>query len=403
VTCGHPNPECINHYEIVRKYRCDDCGGLFICSCERDFALRHLAHQVRFGRVLETQERVPVNGFADRMCAECRGLPEQPHPKAAIYGLKGKVERFYWREIIKTQFELTAERYGRSIPPSPLEARKIRREALEKWKQVHRKTPKYDMTEQTEASFLREVVIPTRDLLGDYLTVEKDGQRLGKWKTSDGKLMSPEELVAMDAESQGYVVLRCERALISCLTATFLGQTIQDPYDPEVRPTYRGSTVGWTSSNRSTATIEIPLPTDFGTPGYSLRRGDQIQRELAALASGPSLLHAFDERLPFTISLRDYLWVAQPEVVDRTRVALRHLPLRVVLDSLAWVIGHLWARITGWPDLLLLSGDSYRFSEVKSPHDELSAEQMQWFRWARGSAEISCEIVRVRKQSRRFG
>ena len=403
MACIHPNPECINHYEIVRKYKCESCGGLFICSCEREFALRHLPHQVRVGCVLETQERVPVNGFAERMCAECRGLPERPHPMAAIYGLKGKVERFYWREIQKTQFELTFERFGQSTAPSPLEARKLRREALEKWKQIHKRAPKYDTSEPTEASFLRTVAVPTREIEGDYLPVEKDGKKIGKWRAADGRLVSPEELVSLDAESQGYLVLRGERALISCLVATFLGRTIQDPTDPDVRPTYRASTVGWTSTNRSTATIEIPLPTDFGTQGYSLRRADRIREELAELAETPSLMEEFDRRVPSTESLRDYLWAAERGVVDRARVALRYLPREVVLSSLTWVMGHLWARTPGWPDLLLLSPATYRFSEVKSPLDELSAEQMQWFRWACGPGAISCEIVRVRKRPRRVG
>ncbi len=403
MSCPHPNPECINHYEIVRKYKCEACGGLFICSCERDFALRHLPHQVRFGCVLETQERVPVSGFADKMCAECRGAREQPHPKAAIYGVKGKVERFYWREILKTQLELSAVQFGQSGSPSAAETRRLHREALDKWKQIHKATPKYDTSEPTEASFLREIAVPTRVVVGDYSPIEKDGQKVGKWKAPDGRLLSPEDLVALEAEAQGYLALRCERTLISCLIATLLGLVIQDPADPEVRSTYRASTSGWTPSKRNTAPIEIVLPTDFGTSGYSLRRADRIQEELAGLADAQSLLQEFDLRLSATESLRDYLWVAEPAVVERTRVALLHLPPEVVLKSVTWAIGHLWDRIPGWPDLLLLSSDAYRFSEVKSPHDELSAEQAQWFRWARGPAAISCEIVRVRKNLRRLG
>jgi hypothetical protein len=403
MTCPHRHPECINHYEIVRKYKCEACGGLFICSCERDFALRHLPHQVSVGCVLETQERVPVSGFADKMCAECRGVRELSHPKAAIYGIKGKVERFYWREILKTQLELSAVQFGRSTQPSPRETRRLHREALDKWKQIHKTTPKYDTREPSEASFLREIAVPTRVIVGDYSPIEKDGQKVGKWRAADGRLVSPEDLVALEAEAQGYVVLRCERTLISCLIATLLGQVIQESGDPEVRPTYRASTKGWASSKRNAATIEILLPTDFGTSGHWLRRMDRIKEELAVLADAPSLLQEFDQRLSITESLRDYLWVAESGMVERARIALRHLPAAVVLKSLTWAIGHLWDRIPGWPDLLLLSSETYRFSEVKSPHDELSAEQARWFRWAGGPAAISCEIVRVRKKFQRLG
>ncbi len=57
-----------------------------------------------------------------------------------------------------------------------------------------------------------------------------------------------------------------------------------------------------------------------------------------------------------------------------------------------------WNRQPGWPDLLLQSSSEYRFAEVKSPHDKLSLEQLQWFRWAVTEAEIPCEICRVRRQ-----
>lgn len=57
----------------------------------------------------------------------------------------------------------------------------------------------------------------------------------------------------------------------------------------------------------------------------------------------------------------------------------------------------LWQRQLGWPDLLLVREGAFRFSEVKTPNDELSQEQMRWFRWALGEARIPCEICRVNK------
>lgn len=399
MVCDHSNSECLNHYETVRKYRCSDCGNVYICSCEKEFALRHLPHQVREGCVLETQERVPVTGFADNMCAECRGLPEEPHPRAAIFGQKGKVERYYWREITKSYYQLLHERIGGQSPsrsPSPAEARALRREALKAWQQIHQTAPKYDTREETEAAFLREVSVPTREIEAEYVQVERDGQRVGRWKAPDGTLVSAEELAKREAESRGFLALRCERPIVSCLVATFLGQVIQAPADPQVRSTFRASTIGWKPGKRDTPTIEIPLPEDFGTPGYWLRRGEPIKRELESLVQAPSLEAEFVSRIPATESLRDYLWAADAEVLVESRIALQRLPPHVVLGAVAWIMEHPWDRIPGWPDLLLL-GDSYCFSEVKSPNDELSAEQMRWFRWACGPAAIACEIIRVRK------
>lgn len=341
-----------------------------------------------------------MTGFADSMCAECRGLLDEPHPRAAIYGQKGKVERFYWREITKSYYQLVDERCGSQSPqrsPSPTEDRALHREALTRWQKIHKTAPKHDTREETEAAFLREVSVPTRELRAEYVQVERDGQKVGKWKAPDGALVSAEELASRDAEAHGYLVLRCERSIASCLIATFLGEIIQARTDPQVRSTFRGSTIGWKPGSRDIPTIEIPLPTDFGTPGYWLRRGELIKQKLATLGLSSPLEAEFVSRIPSTESLRDYLWAADEEIVGRARIALQHIPRDVVLSALAWVMEHAWDRIPGWPDLLLLRSDSYRFSEVKSPIDELSTEQMRWFRWACGPAAVPCEIVRIRK------
>lgn len=186
MTCRHPHPECLNHYEIIRKYKCSDCGGVYICSCERDFSSRFLPHQVRFGRPIETQGHVPLDAFADNMCTECRGLHEEPHPKAAIYGVKGKVERYYWREIFKTYCRLLSEHFGEELPPeavvnnklSPV-TRELRRKALAHWQQMHKTAPKYDTREGTEAAFLKEVSVPVRELMGTMFKLSASANKSG--------------------------------------------------------------------------------------------------------------------------------------------------------------------------------------------------------------------------------
>jgi hypothetical protein len=72
---------------------------MFICNCEKELALMFLPRQVNFAQEYGTRQQFRVTGFAAHMCAECRGETEMPHPRAAIYGQKGKVERYYWREI----------------------------------------------------------------------------------------------------------------------------------------------------------------------------------------------------------------------------------------------------------------------------------------------------------------
>ena len=114
--CFHPEVKCLNHYEVFRKYRCKSCNQVLMCDCEQKLALTFLGHQVDFAHEYGTRERIPVDGFAPLICAECRGEREEPHPKAEIWGLKGKVERYYWREIFKTYYKLLFEHYGWDRP-----------------------------------------------------------------------------------------------------------------------------------------------------------------------------------------------------------------------------------------------------------------------------------------------
>ena len=76
---------------------------------------------------------------------------------------------------------------------------------------------------------------------------------------------------------------------------------------------------------------------------------------------------------------------------------MKVLPIDVVIASVEWAIGDFWQRQPGWPDFLLHNSDAFFFSEAKSPNDELSQEQMNWFRWAIEKAKIPCEICRLEK------
>jgi hypothetical protein len=87
MTCLHETVQCVNPFELVRKYRCEGCSQVMMCACDRETGERFLAHQLGEGCVLETQERVPVTlGLVEGVCRECRGLAPEPHPMAAIPG-----------------------------------------------------------------------------------------------------------------------------------------------------------------------------------------------------------------------------------------------------------------------------------------------------------------------------
>ncbi len=406
MNCEHSEVRCLNHYDTFRKYLCDDCGGVFICECERQLALAFLPHQVRFATGYGTHKKYPVKGFARSICAECRGEKEEAHPRAAIYGQKGKIERYYWREIFKTYcgyvldwLQQNSEQVKDILEfqaKFPKEAKELEKKAKKHWQSINKQSPKYNLKERTKAEFLSRVRVPLTKIEAKYRQIEKKGQKIGKWLNQSGELVSVEEIATEWYRSRDYTVLVCERKLISVLVATFLAHPIQDSGDPRVRPTFRSSTKGWTSQNRNTPLISILLPEDFGSAEHYKRREVAIQARIEQMKAINNLHALFDELLDDSESLRDYLWVNDEKAVELAQIALDVIPKEMIIAGIAWAIQDFWHRQPGWPDLFAYKKDNvFIFIEVKSPHDELSQEQMNWFQWAVEEARIPCEICRI--------
>jgi hypothetical protein len=406
VGCLHENVICLNHYEFFRKYLCYDCGKVWMCECEKELALQFLPHQVRYGTESGTQMRYPVSGFAQNICPACRGQKEEAHPRAAIYGQKGKIERYYWREIYKSYLgNVRSWLSERNIVVRDIidfenrfskEAKQMRKEAKKIWQFRHKEEPKYDLKEPTEAAFLLTVDVPQKYLVSKYVQIRKGKQRIGKWIGQNGEPSSAEDVVKDWYENEGFSVRKCERKLISVLVGTLCASVIQDTKDPRVRIVMRQSTRGWAFKKRGTPLIQFLLPEDFGTKGYFKRRSKAFNNLLKSLEK-TDLKASFEEMLNASKSLRDYLWVNDDEAVELGRIALRVMPQSLVLKCIGWAVRDFWNRQPGWPDLFVFRTNEFQFVEVKTPHDKLSLEQMSWFKWAIEKAAIPCEIFRLRK------
>ncbi len=138
---------------MVRKYRCETCGAVMMCQCDEDIGNELLPHQIKVGRDLDTQDRIPVTlGFVSAVCRECRGLSPIPHPRAAIRGQTTKIRRYYWRELRRREWEIFRE-WARAHGVAPRnavgpEAKAARaqaaEQALREIKELHARSPKYN-------------------------------------------------------------------------------------------------------------------------------------------------------------------------------------------------------------------------------------------------------------------
>lgn len=377
-----------------------------MCECELELAKTFLPHQTQSGQEFGTRRRYPVAGFAKAVCRACRGEPETPAPRAAIYNQKGKIQRYYWREITKTYYEnvlawarplgIAIENIMRIEADYPEETKQLKKKARRVWQQRHKEAPKYDTSERTPAQFLAEVPVPEIEVEAEYVREERGGAVVGKWRLSPTETGSAEDVAAMYYQSLGCDVYRCERKLISMLVSVLLWPVIQDPEDPCAQTVMRGSTVGW-RPDVQTPLIHFLLPRDFASGAYYERREAEFEARFAVLEEANDLEAIFESCLGGAETLRDYLWVAEHDAEELARAALSSIPRDVILSMVKWAIRDFWNRQPGWPDLLVLGQDEYRFSEVKSPNDKLSLDQMRWFEWALVEREnaLSCEICRV--------
>jgi hypothetical protein len=140
-------------------------------------------------------------------------------------------------------------------------------------------------------------------------------------------------------------------------------------------------------------------PADLHDPGFYDRRRDAVEKRLL-------LLHEPDAA--FAMIARHYRekeGLANPFVSWHAELLslISHLIHRVPPAGLAAVMRRLAQdikrRSRGFPDLFLWTDADYRFVEVKSENDQLSAAQYQWLRFF-GDSGIRVSLDNIRRRER---
>ena len=401
MTCAHEVVQCLNPYELVRKYRCEGCSQVMMCTCDQEIGKRFFAHQLRQGCVLETQERVPVTlGFVDDICRECRGLAPEAHPMAAIPGRTNKIQRYYWREIQFETFKRFADRaeaagFDSHAPYSP-EAKtlhkEVNREVLEEIKQLHAASPKYAYQEVSQAEVLSKYDVEEVRLDATFAPrVEGKGAGI-----IDGEeVVSAEEFVARHYQRAGWQTMFTESVPFHALFGIYMWLLIQDPDDPLSRIASFGSRSDYEGAKEGIV-IHTSLPSDFGTTGYAERRSEAIDEHLS---NGllDDLEWLFDYWLDHSSNFREYLWAHREEDVQRARRLIDVLPPEIIVHILRYLVGNYWGRYIGWPDLLIFKTEDFFFAEVKASRDKLSDAQKRWITDNATELHLPFKLVKIHR------
>lgn len=403
-SCNHPTVDCINHYEIIRKYKCETCGAVMMCACEEEFAKRFLPHQLSEGTDLQTRRRIPVTqGFQPNICNSCRGLSEEAHPKAEIYGASSKIRRYYWREILLQTTVRFADwglnegykDYDTALRVRRDEYEKIEKLVIEEIKYLHNQSPKYIFQEEAQSEVLAKNEVEIVNLAGIYTKTQNGKMGI----LAEDRPYSAEEFVRQYYSQKGYQVLTSESIPFHVLFGAFMWLLIQDTTDPLVRVVGFGDRSAF-DEGRSGQQIWIHLPEDFGTPGYASRRQEAIEKHFERIPKNKEeLLWLFDYWTDPSTGLRQYLWAHRSQDIERTRQLIQILSVDEIYRVLNYLVADYWRRYTGWPDLLVYKSDEYFFVEVKSSRDKLREDQKKWIYANTLELHIPFKLVKIHKQS----
>lgn len=404
--CPHDSLACLNQHELIRKYRCDDCGAVMMCMCDEAFGRRFLAHQLSEGCELETQQRVPVTaGFQSAVCNACRGLPLVPAPAAAIPGRTSKIKRFYWRELFFVETERMAD-WPADNPDATADAiaaarKQIEVDVLKEIKALHASSPKYETLEPSQSEVLSRYRVEIESFHPEYSAAPEKGAVV----VLNGETVSPEAFVAHHYEMLGWSAMPLESAPLHALFGVMLWLLIEDAADPKNRMVAFGSRTAF-EARESGEQIWMHLPEDFGTPGYGRRRMEAIDEHSAffflpdGYADRDQLLWLFDYWREPSKRLREYLWAHRDNDVDRARRLIEILPPETIVAILRYLIDDYWGRYVGWPDLLLFRDAGFRLVEVKSSSDKLSTEQMRWIGDNHDILKLSFGLAKLHRPAR---
>lgn len=403
VACKHLIVACLNHYELIRKYRCIDCGEVMMCNCDKPVGLEFLPHQLEFGTELESQKRIPVTlGFQPNICEECRGEPITAHPKAEIYGATSKIKRYYWREIIFEEYRLLSEwakDKGISVSIStrherPEEFGAIQKQALTNIKRLHKINPKYEYSDISQQEIIDEYEVALEDVHVLYVSEGLESKRIKAY----GGLLTPEEFGIRYYEERGFAALHTESTPFHVLFGVFLYSLIQDSRDARNSRIHFGRMMEPNDGGKES--VWTLKPDDFGSKGYFARRRAEIEEHFSLLPkTKDGLIELFDISLQKSADLRQYLWAFRVEDVAKARLSIEILPVDKTILILRYLITNYWARYLGWPDLLISDSGEYSFVEVKASKDKLSLDQKNWIKGNAEYLDLPFKILKLHRRT----
>lgn len=135
-------------------------------------------------------------------------------------------------------------------------------------------------------------------------------------------------------------------------------------------------------------------PSDLEDPSFFLNRNDQLRAMLATITSKATLLKHIETTFSEKEGIANRLVIWNESLIPTIKAIVDRVTLKSLKKVLMEMPKNIRDNCTGFPDLFIWKDRDYWFYEIKSPNDQLSAQQLFWLDYLQNSG-IKADVLRV--------
>ena len=135
-------------------------------------------------------------------------------------------------------------------------------------------------------------------------------------------------------------------------------------------------------------------PTDFYTPAFLRKRKPQLLDRLQVLHHADRFYRIIQHHYETKVGLSNPMVGWHDSILPLVAQCYACLAPEQISSVLLEMARDLRENTRGFPDLFVWDGTTYRFIEVKSPNDHLSAQQLYWLHFFQKQG-VKAEVIRV--------
>lgn len=136
-------------------------------------------------------------------------------------------------------------------------------------------------------------------------------------------------------------------------------------------------------------------PADFYTPTFLRKRKQQLLARLGVLHHADRFYNLIQHHYETKVGISNPLVGWHDSILPLVAQCYDRLAPEQISSILLEMAKDLRENTRGFPDLFVWTASSYRFVEVKSPNDHLSAQQLHWLHFFQKQGVVA-EVIRVR-------